>query len=807
MPSPRDNDGAEGDRDPLDPFPTLLASLRPRTRDPIPTYASIARSPVHEARALAAEASTSQPTAGPSTNPNTNGNGNAGWSSDDVDRVDSLDEITTFPSSSSHFRSSPPPSRGQASAGHSSEVNEFHYTTPHEPSPPPATPPRINPTTGPVLGSVLSPASTHRPTRTTGAEGTITVVRGVEYLLRGRDTGDLAVPRAPPRGETITELLEGTWDEGMEAATRHLNGGNNGDVQEPAVPISTRSRIMNGRSGRQAPNGDQPPNPITAPATNPPTEVAIATIRARLARLRADVGLPPTIQRSITNEPAGTRPTTGIPRIIHQRPEDSDADEDPNPPRGPDEQRQWRFMSAGARSRRVREEEAELRRMRDEGIELVPGPVIRRETDTIDDTMTRARGGMTERAARRQARRQDRETIHNPGLALGPQPGTRLEETERFLTAVNRTRRIADETAALRRIRDNAEMLAYPPGGPGPEDEDEENFGIWTTVGPDTAATTRRVRPFYAHPNITGDIDIDAWETAFGEDPPPLRRGGNNRRRGTTTRGPLEGHLPRAHGATETRDVRPLEVRHIAGLEPTNTGVNGDIVLVTSRRRERVEEDIQKRADSIKDGKRRKVAEDELKYLSKSITTEWPSYLNHTSVDEVDFFARLPREFESTAETFLRVSYSAIGRPLIKFIDHPQLTGTDADASNIATLQSIPVECGIYYYEVECICEGEEGFMSVGYKVGKKSQNRLVGWDKGTFGWHSDDGMCFEQSGSGSDFAAKWTSMFILFDVVEKLIVGGDTIGVGVDFTTGRAFFTKNGAFIGMSPSCHPESL
>jgi hypothetical protein len=52
--------------------------------------------------------------------------------------------------------------------------------------------------------------------------------------------------------------------------------------------------------------------------------------------------------------------------------------------------------------------------------------------------------------------------------------------------------------------------------------------------------------------------------------------------------------------------------------------------------------------------------------------------------------------------------------------------------------------------------------MSVGYKVGKRSQNRLVGWDKGTFGWHSDDGMCFEQSGSGSDFAAKWTSTFSL---------------------------------------------
>lgn len=41
-------------------------------------------------------------------------------------------------------------------------------------------------------------------------------------------------------------------------------------------------------------------------------------------------------------------------------------------------------------------------------------------------------------------------------------------------------------------------------------------------------------------------------------------------------------------------------------------------------------------------------------------------------------------------------------------------------------------------------------------------------------------------------------------------MIGGDTVGVGVDFTTGRAFFTKNGAFIGRFKnffSRHPASL
>jgi hypothetical protein len=50
------------------------------------------------------------------------------------------------------------------------------------------------------------------------------------------------------------------------------------------------------------------------------------------------------------------------------------------------------------------------------------------------------------------------------------------------------------------------------------------------------------------------------------------------------------------------------------------------------------------------------------------------------------------------------------------------------------------------------------------------------------------------------------SSLFL--DAREKLISGGDTVGVGVDFTTGRAFFTKNGALIGIfSPSHRLEPL
>ncbi|WVR03215.1 hypothetical protein IAU60_000206 [Kwoniella sp. DSM 27419] len=133
-------------------------------------------------------------------------------------------------------------------------------------------------------------------------------------------------------------------------------------------------------------------------------------------------------------------------------------------------------------------------------------------------------------------------------------------------------------------------------------------------------------------------------------------------------------------------------------------------------------------------------------------------------------------------------------RPLITFEGY-QPTGLDTDATALITTTPIPIAVGVHYYEVHVVNKGVEGFMSVGWMMKGASLRRLVGWDKGSWGWHGDDGRSFEGQGRGEKFSETWTT--------------GDTVGCGVDFTTGRAFFTKNGKmmghrFSGLRAGLHP---
>jgi len=68
------------------------------------------------------------------------------------------------------------------------------------------------------------------------------------------------------------------------------------------------------------------------------------------------------------------------------------------------------------------------------------------------------------------------------------------------------------------------------------------------------------------------------------------------------------------------------------------------------------------------------------------------------------------------------------------------------------------VECGVHYFEVEVLNAGVDGLMSVGWMKEGCSTKRLVGWDKGSWGFHSDDGKCFEGRGSGDAFDKTWSS-------------------------------------------------
>jgi hypothetical protein len=77
--------------------------------------------------------------------------------------------------------------------------------------------------------------------------------------------------------------------------------------------------------------------------------------------------------------------------------------------------------------------------------------------------------------------------------------------------------------------------------------------------------------------------------------------------------------------------------------------------------------------------------------------------------------------------------------------------------------------------------------IGVGFSSPKASVERLPGWEQESWAYHGDDGKSFfgENQGQGRPYGPTFTV--------------NDTIGCGVNFSTGCAFFTKNGVFLGMT--------
>lgn len=92
----------------------------------------------------------------------------------------------------------------------------------------------------------------------------------------------------------------------------------------------------------------------------------------------------------------------------------------------------------------------------------------------------------------------------------------------------------------------------------------------------------------------------------------------------------------------------------------------------------------------------------------------------------------------------------------------------------------------------------------IGFSHRTVSLSRLPGWEDNSWGYHGDDGRAFCCLGTGETFGPTFTT--------------GDVIGCGIDWTNagppgkdrerakdgdkkggGRAFFTKNGEFLGRS--------
>ncbi|TFK57664.1 SPRY-domain-containing protein [Heliocybe sulcata] len=107
----------------------------------------------------------------------------------------------------------------------------------------------------------------------------------------------------------------------------------------------------------------------------------------------------------------------------------------------------------------------------------------------------------------------------------------------------------------------------------------------------------------------------------------------------------------------------------------------------------------------------------------------------------------------------------------------------DKEAAAARTNHPIPPACGIYYYEVMIIAKGTRGGISVGLASDQVRLSRIPGWEPHSWGYRGEDGLVFASDKTGTPYGPRFEDH--------------DTIGCGMDFTQNKAFFTRNGRFLG----------
>ncbi|KAI9643906.1 hypothetical protein NHQ30_007257 [Ciborinia camelliae] len=107
----------------------------------------------------------------------------------------------------------------------------------------------------------------------------------------------------------------------------------------------------------------------------------------------------------------------------------------------------------------------------------------------------------------------------------------------------------------------------------------------------------------------------------------------------------------------------------------------------------------------------------------------------------------------------------------------------DFESCAIRSDHPMPPQCGIYYFEVTILSRKREDSIGIGFSSKQVPLSRLPGWEPDSWAYHGDDGHAYGGANSGKSYGPAFTT--------------DDIIGCGINFSTGSAFFTKNGHHLG----------
>eukprot|EP00190_Bangiopsis_sp_CCMP1999_P003129 CAMPEP_0198733160 /NCGR_PEP_ID=MMETSP1475-20131203/43349_1 /TAXON_ID= ORGANISM="Unidentified sp., Strain CCMP1999" /NCGR_SAMPLE_ID=MMETSP1475 /ASSEMBLY_ACC=CAM_ASM_001111 /LENGTH=425 /DNA_ID=CAMNT_0044496413 /DNA_START=1 /DNA_END=1278 /DNA_ORIENTATION=+ len=111
---------------------------------------------------------------------------------------------------------------------------------------------------------------------------------------------------------------------------------------------------------------------------------------------------------------------------------------------------------------------------------------------------------------------------------------------------------------------------------------------------------------------------------------------------------------------------------------------------------------------------------------------------------------------------------------------------TDHEAASARTDKPIPtIGVALFYFEAKIINAGDSKFVGFGMCLDRSRLNQLPGWDQGSFGYHSDDGMKFCGRGNGETYGPKCST--------------NDVVGMCWNLVDNTVFFTNNGFYLGVA--------